>query len=156
MATALAIYAKDDGQEFRELASVAMPGLKKLAFAPGSDTKIYAATSNGLLVSRDAGRSWFHSITPLRRVTSLAQHENGRTIFAADADGHTVFVSEDGGASFWPMEAEGLPSQRTFALALFASPKREGATHTLIVAASGGGLLEALIEEGAPVERKKQ
>ena len=65
------------------MAAVGLRGLKRLAFAPRSDTKIFAATSFGLLVSRDAGRSWFDTDTPLGRVTGLTQHENGETIFAA-------------------------------------------------------------------------
>jgi photosystem II stability/assembly factor-like uncharacterized protein len=159
VATALGIYAADDGIEFRQVASVGLRGLKRLAFAPGSDTKIFAATSYGLLVSRDGGRSWFDTDTPLGRVTGLIQAENGKTVFAADADIKTVFMSRDGGANFWPLEATGLPSQRTFALAI-ESPEGPGAVPVLIVAASGGGLLEApLVEPRAeePVnEPKKQ
>jgi hypothetical protein len=154
VATALGIYAADDGIEFHQVASVGLRGLKRLAFAPGSDTKIFAATSYGLLVSRDAGRSWFDTDTPLGRVTGLTQAENGKTVFAADADIKTVFVSNDGGANFWPIQATGLPSQRTFALAI-ESPKGPGAPSNLIVAASGGGLLEARMDEGtAAVEAK--
>ena len=155
VATALGIYAADDGLEFHQVAAVGLRGLKRLAFAAGSDTRIFAATSYGLLVSRDAGRSWFDTDTPLGRVTGLTQAENGKTIFAADADIKTVFVSQDGGANFWPIEATGLPSQRTFALAIEA-PKRPGAIPVLIVAASGGGLLEARIDEPATAEAKKQ
>ncbi|MBX7184271.1 MAG: hypothetical protein K1Y01_03910 [Vicinamibacteria bacterium] len=148
VATALGVYAAEDGIAFKQVASVGLRGLKRLAFAPGSDSKIFAATSYGLLVSRDAGRSWFDTDTPLGRVTGLTQAENGKTIFAADADIKTVFVSQDGGSNFWPIEAAGLPSQRTFALAIEA-PKRPGDPSLLIVAASGGGLLEARLEEPA-------
>lgn len=154
VATALGIYAADDGIEFHQVAAVGLRGLKRLAFAPGSDSKIFAATSYGLLVSRDAGRSWFDTDTPLGRVTGLTQAENGKTVFAADADIKTVFVSQDGGINFWPIEATGLPSQRTFALAI-ESPKRPGAPPVLIVAASGGGLLEARMDEGATAAEAK-
>ncbi|MEO8501605.1 MAG: hypothetical protein ABI565_11870, partial [Vicinamibacteria bacterium] len=146
VATALGIYAAYDGISFKQVASVGLRGLKKFAFAPGSDTKILAATSYGLLVSRDAGRSWFDTDTPLGRVTGLAQAGDGKTVFAADADIKTVFVSQDGGGTFWPIEASGLPSQRTFALAI-ESPTSPGASPVLIVAASGGGLLEARMNE---------
>jgi hypothetical protein len=146
VATALGIYAADDGIDFKQVASIGLRGLKRLAFAAGSDTKIFAATSYGLLVSRDAGRSWYDTDTPLGRVTGLTQAENGKTIFAADADIKTVFVSQDGGANFWPIDATGLPSQRTFALAI-ESPRGASALPVLIVAASGGGLLEARIDD---------
>jgi photosystem II stability/assembly factor-like uncharacterized protein len=154
VATALGIYAADDGLDFKPVASVGLRGLKRLAFAPGSDTKIFAATSYGLLVSRDAGRSWFDSDTPLGRVTGLTQAEDGKTVYAADADIKTVFVSQDGGATFWPIDAAGLPSQRTFALAI-ELPRKAGAPPVLIVAASGGGLLEARMDESR-AERKTQ
>jgi hypothetical protein len=155
VATPLAIYAADDGLGFRQVAAVGLRGLKKLAFAAGSDTTIFAATSYGLLISRDAGRSWFDTDTPLGRVTGLTQQRDGQTIFAADADIKTVFVSQDGGRNFWPIEAEGLPSQRTFALAIEngGPPGRE---ERLIVAASGGGLLEASVERAPTTEGKKQ
>jgi hypothetical protein len=152
VATPLAVYAASDGLNFSQVSGVGIRGLKTLAFAPGSDTKVFAATSYGLLVSPDAGRSWFDTNTPLGRVTGLAQHDNGRVVFAADADIKTVFLSRDGGSNFWPIPAEGLPSQRTFALAIESTMS---SVSRLIVAASGGGLLEAVIEDGA-VENKKQ
>ena len=154
VATALGVYAADDGIEFKQVASVGLRGLKRLAFAPGSDSKLFAATSYGLLVSRDGGGSWFDTDTPLGRVTGLTQAANGKTVFAADADIKTVFMSQDGGLNFWPLEATGLPSQRTFALAI-ESPKGPDKVPVLIVAASGGGLLEARLEE-AVIEAKKQ
>ena len=154
VATALGVYAADDGLDFKPVASVGLRGLKRLAFAPSSDTKIFAATSYGLLVSRDAGRSWFDSDTPLGRVTGLTQASDGKTVFAADADIKTVFVSQDGGSTFWPIDATGLSSQRTFALAI-ESPREPDGVPVLIVAASGGGLLEARMGGGA-AERKTQ
>ena len=154
VATALGIYAADDGLDFKPVASVGLRGLKRLAFAPSSDTKIFAATSYGLLVSRDAGRSWFDSDTPLGRVTGLTQASDGKTVFAADADIKTVFVSQDGGSTFWPIDATGLSSQRTFALAI-ESPREPDGVPVLIVAASGGGLLEARMGGGA-ADRKTQ
>ncbi len=93
VATPLGVYSAKNDLGFEQVASVGIRGLKQLAFAPGSDTKIFAATAYGLLVSRDAGRSWFDTDTPLGRVTGMTQLENGRTIFAADADIKTVFVS---------------------------------------------------------------
>ena len=147
VATPLAIYAADDGLNFTQIAAVGIRGLKRLAFAAGSDKRLFAATSGGFLISPDAGRSWFDSDTPLGRVTGMALHEDGRTVFAADADIKTVFVSRDGGASYWPIQATGLPSQRTFALAIEA---KAGGGFSLIVAASGGGLLEAPIEAAPP------
>lgn len=155
VATPLAIYAADDGFAFKQVAAVGLRGLKKLSFAPGSATKLFAATSYGLLVSSDAGRSWFDTDTPLGRVTGLTQDEDGETVFAADADIKTVFVSRDGGKNFWPLEAEGLPSQRTFSLAI-APSGRLGESRVLIVAASGGGLLEAGLDGLAATEKKKQ
>ncbi len=146
VATPLGVYAADDGLTFTRVASVGIRGLKRLAFAPGSDRRIFAATSGGLLISPDAGRSWFDSDTPLGRVTGMALHEDGKTVFAADADIKTVFVSRNGGLSYWPLKASGLSSQRTFALAIESRP--EGGS-SLIVAASGGGLLEARIETAA-------
>lgn len=151
VATPLAIYAANDGLTFTQVAAVGLRGLKRLAFAPGSDTKLFAATSYGLLMSPDAGKSWFDTNTPLGRVTGIVQHGDGQTVFAADADIKTVFISRDGGANFWPIRAEGLPSQRTFALAIEA--KKNPGGFSLIVAASGGGLLEASIE---PAAEKKQ
>ena len=154
VATPLAIYAADEGREFQQVAAVGIRGLKRLAFSPNSETKLFAATSYGLLVSRDGGGSWFDPDTPLSRVTGLVQHPDGQTIFAADADIKTVFGSEDGGQNFWPIKAEGLPSQRTFALAI-EKAGAGGGEDTLIVAASGGGLLEARLEPRA-VPQKKQ
>ena len=154
VATPLALYAADDGIDFKQVAAVGLRGLKKLAFAPASETKMFAATSYGLLISRDAGRSWFDTDTPLGRVTGFVQHQNENTIFAADADIKTVFVSQDGGQNFWPIEAQGLPSQRTFALAI-EYPNQASGGAVLIVAASGGGLLQATITPAA-AEPKKQ
>lgn len=154
VATPLAMYAADDGQDFQPIAAVGIRGLKRLTFAPDSEEKLFAATSYGLLVSRDGGRSWFETDTPLSRVTGLVQHRDGRTVFAADADIKTVFLSEDGGQNFWPIKAEGLPSQRTFALALEESKPGEGEDR-LIVAASGGGLLEARLDPKAARQKKQ-
>lgn len=150
VATPLAVYGSDDGVAFRSVASVGLRGLKSLFFAPGSDQKIFAATSTGLIFSRDAGRNWFNASTPMNRVTGLAQHPNGTTVFAADADVRTIFVSEDAGATFWPIKAEGLSSQRTFALAIETPGDGEA---RLIVAASGGGLLEARLPEAASARK---
>lgn len=154
-ATPLGVYAAGDDLEFQKVASVGIRGLKKLFFVPGSDTKIFAASSYGLFESWDAGRTWFSADAPLGQVTGLALHPDGRVIFAADAEMKTIFVSADGGHGFRPIESEGLPSQRTFALAIM-SPKQEGGDAVLIVAASGGGLLEALIDESAASGKKKQ
>jgi photosystem II stability/assembly factor-like uncharacterized protein len=155
VATPLAIYSAEDGLTFHQIAAVGLRGLKTLAFAPSSSTKLLAATSYGLLVSSDAGRSWFDTDTPLGRVTGLSQDPDGQIVFAADADIKTVFISRDGGRSFWPLDAAGLPSQRTFALAIESST-RPGASRVLIVAASGGGLLEAPLDVLAAAEDKKQ
>jgi photosystem II stability/assembly factor-like uncharacterized protein len=153
VATPLGVYSAKNDLRFEQVASVGIRGLKQLAFAPGSDTKIFAATAYGLLVSRDAGRSWFDTDTPLGRVTGMTQHENGRTIFAADADIKTVFVSDDGGQNFWPIKAHGLSSQRTFALAIESGSAQEGPV--VLLAASGGGLLEARIGESETAEKRR-
>lgn len=157
VATPLALYAADDGLNFQPIAAVGLRGLKRLAFAPGSDTRLFAATSFGLLVSEDAGRSWFDTDTPLGRVTGLAQAGDGRIVFAADADIKTVFLSRDSGRTFWPLEAQGLPSQRTFALAI-EMPVAHGASPKLIVGASGGGVLETDLAPllAAPTPEKKK
>src|SRR5262249_18746334 len=102
-----------------------------------------------------AGRSWFDTDTPLGRVTGLIQHDDGLTVFAADADIKTVFASKDGGQTFWPIEAEGLPSQRTFALAI-EPPQQGRPAGSLIVAASGGGLREARLAESETAAAKKR
>ena len=157
VATPLALYAADDGLNFQPIAAVGLRGLKRLAFAPGSDTRLFAATSFGLLVSEDAGRSWFDTDTPLGRVTGLAQAGDGRIVLAADADIKTVFLSRDSGRTFWPLEAQGLPSQRTFALAI-EMPVAQGASPKLIVGASGGGVLETDLAPllAAPTPEKKK
>jgi photosystem II stability/assembly factor-like uncharacterized protein len=54
VATPLGVYAADDGLSFAQVAAVGIRGLKRLAFAPGSDTRLFAATSGGLLISPDA------------------------------------------------------------------------------------------------------
>lgn len=152
VATPLGIYAANDGLTFAQVAQVGLRGLKKIAFAPRSDTRIFAATAYGLLSSQDGGNSWFDTETPLGRVTGLTQAPDGKTLFAADADIKTVFVSQDGGANFWPIEATGLPSQRTFALAI---ESRHASPRVLLVAASGGGLLEARLDEPAPDQKNQ-
>ena len=153
VATPLAVYAAEDGLHFKQISAVGIRGLKRLAFSVTDAGGVFAATSFGLLYSADGGKSWFEADTPLGRVTGLAQHPDGRVVFAADANIRTVFVSEDGGRNFWPIEATGLPSQKTFALAI-ESPGSVGLPHRLIVAASGGGLLEAPIEIAE--EKKKE
>ncbi len=155
VATPLAVWGSLDGVAFQPTAPVGLRGLKRLVFAPGSDQKIFAATSYGLLLSRDAGRTWFNASTPLDRVTGLAQHPNGKIVFAADADIKTVFISEDAGATFWPIKALGLPSQRSFALAI-ETPVGEGGASRLIVAASGGGLLEASLDDLAAASGERR
>lgn len=155
VATSIAVYAADRDLVFRQVATVGLPGLKALAFAPGSDSKILAATSSGLFTSEDSGARWFQTSTPLSRVTAMAQHSNGRDVYAADAGLGVVFVSGDGGGTFWPLETEGLASQTTFAMS-FKAPQVEGGPPSLIVAASGGGLLEATLEEGVPSQIKKR
>ncbi|MEO6401681.1 MAG: hypothetical protein ABIP62_06655 [Vicinamibacteria bacterium] len=156
VATPLGVYSAGDDLQFQQVAAVGIRGLKRLDFAPGSDVKVFAATSYGLLVSNDAGQSWYDTNAPLGRVTSLVQNDDRRTVYAADADLKTVFVSKDGGHTFWPLEAEGLPSQRTFALAIESASRKGGGLARLIVAASGGGLLEAEIEEPESTDGKKQ
>ncbi|MEO8360759.1 MAG: hypothetical protein ABI672_12080 [Vicinamibacteria bacterium] len=156
VATPLAVYSAGDDLQFQQVAAVGIRGLKRLDFAPGSDVKVFAATSYGLLVSNDAGQSWYNTEAPLGRVTGLVQHDDRRTVYIADADLKTIFVSRDGGHLFWPLEAEGLPSQRTFALAIESATRKGGGPARLIVAASGGGLLEADIEDPESTDGKKQ
>ncbi len=153
VATPLAIYRAEADLVFRPAASVGFRGLQSLEFAPGSDSKVFAATSFGLFASRDAGEKWFQVSTTLSRVSALAQHEDGQVLFAADAG--ALFRSDDGGQTFWPLVARGLASQNAFSLAI-EKPRAPEGRPVLIVAASGGGVLEGEIEASRLTGEKRR
>lgn len=139
-ATPLEIFDLASTEARRPLSAAPDRGLKSIGFLPGDPDTVFLGSSRGLLRSRDGGRTWISpEVYPMRRVTAIAFHPDGRRVFVADADIRTVYASDDRGETFWPIAASGLPSQRVFATLVLPGPS--GAR--LILAASGGGLLEA-------------
>ncbi len=141
--TPLGLYESlDAGASWTQVSqALAGPQIHSLAFGPAGDRVVFATTQRGLLRSDDRGRTWAR-LTGLPRsdIAGLALHPNGRTVYASDCSAGGLYRSDDGGDSWRPFEADGLPSNRLWTLAVDpAAPGR-----VLAAGASGGLHLLAL------------
>ena len=108
-----------------------------LSFLPGDDRVLFAATRAGLHKSRDYGLTWAPcgSGLPQSDITGLALHPDGKTLYASDYTWGGIFKSEDSGESWKRIPAEGLVTERAWALGLDPS-----APDRLLAASRAGGL----------------
>jgi photosystem II stability/assembly factor-like uncharacterized protein len=117
-----------------------------IAFVPTDDNVLYAATPRGLFRSSDQGTSWGRATggIPWADITGLAVHPDGRTIYASDFSRGGIFRTVDAGANWERMPADGLASDRIWALAVDpASPEK-------VLAASPTGGLHLLLPPAPP------
>jgi photosystem II stability/assembly factor-like uncharacterized protein len=142
-ASPIAFYAsRDAGASWEAMAEAPQDGrVYSLAFLPGSDHVVFAATSRGLFKSDDAGRTWRvrGGGLPQLDITGLALHPDGRTVVASDFSSGGLWRSPDGGETWTAFPTDGLVSRRVWAVAL--DPK---SPMHVVAAASAGGLHEWL------------
>jgi photosystem II stability/assembly factor-like uncharacterized protein len=138
-ATPIAFYVSSDGGASWEVTAEAskLSRVHALAFLPGDDRVVFAATSGGLLKSADQGRTWHPrgGGLPQLDITGLALHPDGRTLAASDYSSGGLWRSEDAGDTWTTFPTEGLVSTRVWTLAL-----DPGAAWRPIAAPSAGGL----------------
>jgi photosystem II stability/assembly factor-like uncharacterized protein len=138
-ATPIAFYVSPDGGASWEIISEAsqLSRVHALAFLPGDDRVVFAATSGGLLKSADQGRTWHPrgGGLPQLDITGLALHPDGRTLAASDYSSGGLWRSEDAGDTWTTFPTEGLVSTRVWTLAL-----DPGVAWRPIAAPSSGGL----------------
>jgi photosystem II stability/assembly factor-like uncharacterized protein len=137
--TSLAFYVSPDGGGSWEITAEAsrQRSVHALAFLPGDDRVVFAATSGGLLKSEDQGRTWQPrgGGLPQLDITGLAVHPDGRTIAASDYSTGGLWRSVDGGETWTSFPTEGLVTKRVWTLALDpVAPWRP------VAAPSAGGL----------------
>jgi photosystem II stability/assembly factor-like uncharacterized protein len=138
-ATSMAYYVSADAGATWEIVSEASRGnrVHAVAFLPGDDDVVFAATSGGLLKSTDKGRTWSPrgGGLPQLDITGLALHPDGRTLAASDYGTGGLWRSTDGGDTWTVFSTDGLASSRVWTLALDpAAPWRP------LAAPSAGGL----------------
>jgi photosystem II stability/assembly factor-like uncharacterized protein len=138
-ATSMAFYVSADGGASWQIVAEAskQSRVHALAFLPGNDDVVFAATSGGLLKSTDQGRTWAPrgGGLPQLDITGLALHPDGRTLAASDYSTGGLWRSVDGGDSWTSFPTDGLASSRVWTLALDpAAPWRP------VAAPSAGGL----------------
>jgi photosystem II stability/assembly factor-like uncharacterized protein len=127
----------DAGERWAQTSSgIAEVEAHRIAVLPTDDAVVFATTSRGLFRSRDGGQSWARVTggIPQADITGLAVHADGRTLYASDFTWGGVFRSADGGESWERLPAEGLASDRVWALAVDPS----GAERVLAASPSGG------------------
>jgi photosystem II stability/assembly factor-like uncharacterized protein len=127
----------DAGERWAQTSSgIAEVEAHRIAVLPTDDAVVFATTSRGLFRSRDGGQSWARVTggIPEADITGLAVHADGRTLYASDFTWGGVFRSADGGESWERLPAEGLASDRVWALAVDPS----GAERVLAASPSGG------------------
>jgi photosystem II stability/assembly factor-like uncharacterized protein len=121
-ATSLGFYVSPDGgASWALVAEASKQGrVHALAFLPGNDDVVFAATSGGLLKSGDRGRTWTPrgGGLPQLDITGLALHPDGRTLAASDYSTGGLWRSGDGGDTWTSFPTEGLASIRVWTLAL--------------------------------------
>ena len=68
---------------------------------PSDPATLYAGTTKGLFVTRDAGRSWKQLISGVV-VNAVAVHPNQPSLILVGSDDAGILRSDDGGATFSP------------------------------------------------------
>jgi photosystem II stability/assembly factor-like uncharacterized protein len=138
-ATSIGFYLSPDaGATWELVAEVSRQSrVHALAFLPGNDDVVFAATSGGLLKSGDRGRTWAPrgGGLPQLDITGLALHPDGRTLAASDYSAGGLWRSVDGGDTWTSFPTEGLASLRVWTLALDPA-----AAWRPVAAPSAGGL----------------
>ncbi len=148
--TSLAFYVSPDGGGSWEITAEASKQIRvhALAFLPGDDSVVFAATAGGLLKSSDQGRTWQPrgGGLPQLDITGLALHPDGRTLAASDYSTGGLWRSVDAGDTWTAFPTEGLVSKRVWTLAL-----DPGVPWRPVAAPSAGGLHSwRAAEEAAP------
>jgi photosystem II stability/assembly factor-like uncharacterized protein len=132
--------SRDGGSSWQQVArGLADPGIAihALAFLPGSDKVVFAATRAGLLRSTDQGRVWkrCRGQIPVSDIAGLAFSPDGSLVYASDYTFGGLYASRDVGETWERLPATGLASERVWSLA--TDPSTAG---RLFASASTGGL----------------
>jgi photosystem II stability/assembly factor-like uncharacterized protein len=132
--------SRDGGGSWEQVArGLADPGVEihSLAFLPGSDSVVFAATHAGLLRSTDQGHVWKRCSgqLPISDIAGLAFAPDGSVVYASDYAFGGLYESRDVGETWARLPATGLTSDRVWSLA--ADPSAPG---RLLASASTGGL----------------
>ncbi len=140
-ATPLGTFVSRDGgasweQVARGLADAGVQ-IHSLAFLPGNDSVVFAATRAGLLRSTDQGHVWKRCSgqLPISDIAGLTFALDGSAVYASDYAFGGLYESRDVGETWTRLPARGLASDRVWSLA--ADPSVAG---RLIASASTGGL----------------
>jgi photosystem II stability/assembly factor-like uncharacterized protein len=146
-ATAMAFFRSRDGGETWTAVSRGLGAdTHALAVLPGNDRVVFASTGAGLYRSTDQAQTWTRCARgiPLSDITGLAAHPDGRTLYASDFTWGGVFRSQDAGDTWERLPANGLVTDRVWAVGLDpAAPDR-------VLAASPAGGLHMLLPAPAP------
>jgi photosystem II stability/assembly factor-like uncharacterized protein len=140
--------SRDGGASWEQVArGLADPGVEihSLAFLPGNDSVVFAATRAGLLRSTDQGHVWKRCSgqLPISDIAGLAFAPDGSAVYASDYGFGGLYESRDVGETWTRLPATGLASDRVWSLA--ADPSVAG---RLLASASTGGL--HVLGPGAP------
>ena len=115
--------------------------------------RILAATSAGLFLSTDSGARWRKKGQglPYGAVSSVRMHPtNPREVYVASRIIGTVYVSQDGGRTFRPLERQGLVGKRVGSLEIL--PRNSSPHHwQLLLASESHGLFRRPLEPSATV-----
>lgn len=109
------VQASQDGGRTWELVGPAPEGLIDLAASATEPARLYAATQQGLLVSRDGGASW-EVAHELRRPVSLVETTGDGTVFAFILGGGLIRAEEP--SSEWQPVSNGFGDRYLLHLAV--------------------------------------
>ena len=119
--------------------------------------RILAATNAGLFISTDSGARWRKKGQglPYGAVSSVRMHPtNPREVYAASRITGTVYVSQDGGRTFRPLERQGLVGKRLGRLEIL--PRNSSPHHLQLLLASGShGLFKRPLELSSTVQSQE-
>jgi hypothetical protein len=92
------------------------PQIYGIAESPASPNVLYAATSSGLFVSRNAGAQWYTATAmPLPNVLSVAVDPSRWNVAFFGSSSGTVYKTVDSGYTFFPAST-GLPPENIISL----------------------------------------
>ena len=131
------VFVRDAGSREsggRDIASYRPPDIHALAVHPTDPSVVIFGSHRGMLISRDAGRTW-GPLGPNGDAMAIAMPAGSRTAYAA---GHDVFFRSDDGGQTWSSVRPALPGTDIHGFA--ASATRPGRFYAYVV---GQGLFRS-------------